>query len=463
MDEPTAIVVLGMHRSGTSALAGVLHQLGADVPDDLMPGDQYNQTGYWESKQIADFNDDLFKCAHWTWDKIDKFPPDWHTRPEAAGFRSRAIELLTQHFSDSRLFVLKDPRISILVPFWTSVLAEMKIRPVFVIIARDPREVAGSLAHRNQFPPEKSHLLWLIHTLEAERATRGQSRCFATYDQLLRDWLGCVECVAKAAELAWPTPMDSAAEKIEAMLSADLRHHRAAADSSATASPWAARAYSAISAASKGNESQLVPTLDEISKSLDAALIAFTPLIGSAPAASENHRHDRLKWELDRVVNRQKESEIERAAIAKIASQSAPRSIVGLDHLVPISPAIRESDGSWHGNAQSSRFLLGISLPPGKARVRATIRSSVWSRATICFDYGQGFVDPESVEVGPLAPGENRIDRVISVYRPALLARFEPLQDPGEFSLLSFVLEPATEVAESRPRSLIARIKAALV
>jgi hypothetical protein len=442
MSEPTAILVLGMHRSGTSALAGVLHLLGAGMPDDLMPGDQYNEKGYWESKEVADFNDEILTSAGSRWDKIAKFPQDWFQKPIAAEFRARAIELLKKHYRSSDLFVLKDPRISLLVPFWISVVEEMGIRPVFAIASRNPREVAASLARRDGFPPEKSELLWLIHLLAAEKSTRGRPRCVVDYEQLLDNWRACAGRIEKILGRPWPVPIESAAGKIDAMLNGDLRHHQAADDEIAKSSPWVSRAFEAIQAAAAGNESQLSQTLDDIDKTFDVALTAFGPLIIRPAEPDKNSQHRLLVLDLERVERENRESAAERAALARIAGGAAGACVVGLDHLVAVSGVSRASDGSWHGKAGSPRFLAAVTLPAGKARIRATIRSSVWSRAVIWLDCGRGFIDCDGVELAPLFPGENRIERVITVYRSASLMRFDPAQNPGEFALLTFVLEP---------------------
>ena len=63
----SAIVILGMHRSGTSALAGVLNMLGCDLPETLMPANAYNEKGYFESNAIRLLNDrvcsiDMHSC-----------------------------------------------------------------------------------------------------------------------------------------------------------------------------------------------------------------------------------------------------------------------------------------------------------------------------------------------------------------------------------------------------------------
>jgi hypothetical protein len=54
-----ALLVLGMHRSGTSAVAGLLVRLGAQPPKTLMEGDADNRKGYWESTALCAFHERL--------------------------------------------------------------------------------------------------------------------------------------------------------------------------------------------------------------------------------------------------------------------------------------------------------------------------------------------------------------------------------------------------------------------
>ncbi|MGA3067284.1 MAG: hypothetical protein ABSF29_10600 [Tepidisphaeraceae bacterium] len=442
MPDRTALIVLGMHRSGTSALAGMLHLLGAGKPADLMPADEFNEKGYWESKEAADFNDEIFKSAGTKWDHIGRFPTEWFKKPQTDDFRRRAAELLHKTFGDSPLFVLKDPRTSLLVPFWQSVLKEMRIRPIFVLTARNPKEVADSLAHRDHFPAPKSMLLWLIHLLEAERSTRGLPRCLVAYDMLLDDWRRCARRVSQAMTSPWPKSIDQAAPEIEALLSKSLRHHRATMDDLAQdpgVVEWVKRAYAEFLTAAEVDQSSLAKTLDEIAASLDDALLAFGPLLSVYPSE---------KARITDSQRSEKRAQAERAAIAKLKQNPPPVAPLGLDQLsqLPGYP----------------RFLALVDMPAGKWRVRATVRSSVWSLAAICLDSGRGFIDCESTELAPIAPGENAIDRVIEVLLPTSMIRLDPIQDPGDFSLIDFSLEPHQPPSDAKPgiRDLWRRLRA---
>lgn len=144
-----AVVVLGMHRSGTSALAGVLNLLGCDAPANQMKPTVDNEKGYFESTSVLTLHNDLLSSAGSSWDDWLPINPGWFKSNRVEEFHDRALELVKGEFGDSRLFVLKDPRICRLVPFWEDVLKESGAAPRYVLTHRNPLEVAASLAKRD--------------------------------------------------------------------------------------------------------------------------------------------------------------------------------------------------------------------------------------------------------------------------------------------------------------------------
>ena len=117
-----ALLVLGMHRSGTSALTRVLGLMGAALPHDPMPPTADNPQGYWESQRIARLNNRLLESAGTDWSNDAAIPPEWFADPCRAGDREEAIALLANEFAAAPSIVLKDPRICRLIPFWKTVL-----------------------------------------------------------------------------------------------------------------------------------------------------------------------------------------------------------------------------------------------------------------------------------------------------------------------------------------------------
>jgi len=277
-----ALVVLGMHRSGTSPLTRVISLLGADLPSQLMsPIPGINETGFWESTGVAALNDEVLASAGSVWDDLSAFPASWLDSDPAQAYRDRAVAILERDFGDSSLLVLKDPRICRLVPFWISVLERFGAEPAFVIACRHPQEVAISLKMRDGFLLNKSCLLWLRHLLEAERGTRSHQRTFVSYRELLRDWRQVAAKISNDLSVTWPRQSPQIAVEIESFLRPDLRHHRFdGKDVDSPAIPDAVRcAYRALEGALEGATDPLPQAFDEIHEQLEAADGLFAPVL----------------------------------------------------------------------------------------------------------------------------------------------------------------------------------------
>ncbi len=221
----TAILVLGMHRSGTSAMAGVLSLLGVELGARLMKAGPDNPKGFWENLDALEINERLLADLDRRWDDFRKMPDGWLQSAPAQEAR-RAIGVLVEaEFSHSRLWAVKDPRLSRCVEVWTKLLVERGIRPTFLLVARHPEEVAASLLRRNDELPSTARLLWLRHIIDAERATRGHTRCLITYESLLADWQGCLENIERELGVVWPHSQGEQAAGIDEFLDNDVRHH----------------------------------------------------------------------------------------------------------------------------------------------------------------------------------------------------------------------------------------------
>lgn len=220
-----AVVVAGMHRSGTSALTRVLASLGCALPKTLMEPNEYNTEGYWESEAVATLNDAVLESAGSTWDDWEPFNTQWYSSPVAETFRDQAQRVLEDEFGDSRLFVLKDPRACRLLPFWTDALAGFGADARVVVPIRNPLEVADSLRERDTIDPSVGLLLWLRNVLEAEAASREVPRAFVRFEDLLRNWQPLAEVMGRDLGLAWPRRSTSANLEIEGGLEPSARHH----------------------------------------------------------------------------------------------------------------------------------------------------------------------------------------------------------------------------------------------
>src|SRR5580700_6228131 len=167
-----AILVAGMHRSGTSSVAGTLVKLGATPPKSLMQPNRFNSRGYWESMAIMALNDEILSAAGSAWDDWRVLNISWNSSLIAKEFEHKAVAELNKEFGNSKLIVIKDPRICRMIPFWSKVLNLSRRDLRVTVPVRSPLEVSRSLLVRDGIPINKCLLLWLRHVLDAEIGTR---------------------------------------------------------------------------------------------------------------------------------------------------------------------------------------------------------------------------------------------------------------------------------------------------
>lgn len=304
-----AILVLGMHRSGTSALTGTLVRLGATVPATPMAADQGNERGYYEFMPFMVLHDQLLASAGSRWDDWRRFDPAWLSSFEAEKFRAEARKLLLDEFGDAKLFVLKDPRACRFIPFWKSVLAEARTALQVVIPLRSPIEVARSLRSRDGMPLTKGLLIWLRHALEAERETRDVPRAIVVMEKFLGDWRGELNRISGEIGLAWPRSTEEAAPEIDAFLSIDLVHQHAAENELPALHSWALSAYTALcTLAHQPGARHARAMLDEIASAFETSCGLFGTLLNETTSdiealrgaeASARQEVDAARQELD--------------------------------------------------------------------------------------------------------------------------------------------------------------------
>jgi hypothetical protein len=273
--ERQCVLVLGMHRSGTSAVARVLSLIGAGLPRHVMAASGSNVAGHWEPKRIVELNERLLLEGDSAWNDWRHFAAESALSPSARKrFRAEIAREIEQEFEGESLFVLKDPRISRITPLYLDALATLNIAVKVVLVSRHPMEVAGSLQARDGMPTSDALLLWLRHDLDAEAATRGADRLVLSYDALMDDPDGAIRRLEDflKPEARDPSRIDVAAAR--ASLRGELRHHLPR-DIACPALPqvaaWASEAFAAFVALEVDpHKEPLERRLDEIRAALDA-------------------------------------------------------------------------------------------------------------------------------------------------------------------------------------------------
>ena len=298
-----AILILGMHRSGTSALAGAATAMGAASPKTLLPASAANPRGYFESEPLVVAHADLLAAAGSSWHDWRQIDPRWMLSQASRRHRSRLTALLSDEFGEAPLFVVKDPRICRFVPMMSSVLAEMGVVPVAFLVMRNPLEVAHSLQRREGFAPAKCLLLWLRHVLDAEYHSRQMRRCFLLYPNFLVDGRAHLGRAAGATGIVWPAQARSDVP-LEQFLTMDLYHERSTLDefrAHAEIGSLVRDTYELLlDIVAKGESPALLDRLDVLRMQFDASCDLFGPVVAADQSAIEQSRREIAETVADR-------------------------------------------------------------------------------------------------------------------------------------------------------------------
>ncbi len=265
--ERIALLVLGVHRSGTSALTRVLSLLGAGLPKELLGPARGNDLGHWESQLLVTLDDEIMAAVGEGWSDPGAIPPAWFGTSQANDFVTRVAEVLDAEYGEARLIVIKDPRICRLAPLYLAALGRLHIAPRVILPLRFPGEVIRSIEVRDEIDPRTTELLWLRHIIEAENHSRACPRVWTDFSGLLTDWRGTVQRIAATLELDWPSPPDSRAAEIEATLAPDMRHFDQG--SAAPVGPLARRIWEAARRGLIGDEAGLRAEFDAVRSMVD--------------------------------------------------------------------------------------------------------------------------------------------------------------------------------------------------
>ena len=208
------LLIVGVGRSGTSIAAKLASDLGLRLPrsSDLMRGNFANPGGYWESESLVGLNDRLllrWNCSWWT-------PPPSITLSKLEALddlKQDAIKVFTATFGTQDGWIWKDPRLTILMPFWEQVLGTNPICFPF----RSPQAVARSLALRDGLTYEQGLAVWERHTRLALEALAGRQVAVADYDSLCTDpdrWQSDLMHFCREVGLAVYEPTESADRQV---------------------------------------------------------------------------------------------------------------------------------------------------------------------------------------------------------------------------------------------------------
>ena len=275
----TALLVLGMHRSGTSALTRVVNLLGVDLGTDLMEAvEGNNDRGFWEHQGVVTRHDRLLADLGMRWDDPRAMPEGWLEHPVTRAARVDLEAILDAEFADATLWGIKDPRMCRLLPLWREMLEARGIQVTVLHMLRHPLEIARSLERRDAMPRGRALMLWLRHQIEALICSAGVGQSWASFDRLMADWRNEMQRVDGDLHLGFADRMDAVASEIDGFLDAGLRHHALDDDILKTEpalAAWIGRVYDAVRLADDGDRDAALVTVREVQDEIDRASYYF--------------------------------------------------------------------------------------------------------------------------------------------------------------------------------------------
>lgn len=218
------ILVLSMHRSGSSALAGVLSKLGINIGGSLIPPAADNPKGFFENRNIVLIHDKLLNSLGSSWNGLNPLPKDWINSGAAKEAQENIIkEIKNEKFLESELWAVKDPRICRLLPLWQNIFKELALVPKYIICYRNPDEVAMSLLNRNRIDRIHSYNLWCNYMADMIRNLDNSLVSLVKFDDLLNNTNQVVKNIGKDLEISWPKCYDES--EIDNFIDSGLRHN----------------------------------------------------------------------------------------------------------------------------------------------------------------------------------------------------------------------------------------------
>lgn len=227
------IIVLGMHRAGTSAITRLINLMGAYLgpEDQMLPATADNPKGYWERIDVLQLHERLLEALDADWYITSAVDPASIPGDALEQFEERARTILRE-MDEHRPWVMKDPRLCLLLPLWRPLLET----PICVHVARHPLATAQSLEKRDRFPLHFGAALWEEYNARALLVSSGLPRFAVCYETLMEQPLATAQALHQSLRACGIQGLRLPDEQaIRDFLASELQHHRARAE---TDSVW---------------------------------------------------------------------------------------------------------------------------------------------------------------------------------------------------------------------------------
>jgi len=151
-----AIIVLGIARSGTSALSGTLAHMGVPFGDKLKPADWQNPKGNYEHKALSQANQRILAAVDSNWSDLRPLPEYWLEKSSVKAEKSTISQIIESEFKTLPIFGIKDLRLVTLLPLYLDIFDKLDITNSILSTVRNKNEVLESIEKSTYFHGEYS-------------------------------------------------------------------------------------------------------------------------------------------------------------------------------------------------------------------------------------------------------------------------------------------------------------------
>jgi hypothetical protein len=220
------VAVVGMHRSGTSLTAEAIRGFDVATGPKLIVADDHNQHGYGEDAVVVQAHNTLLHGLDRGWNTLRgtfPLPADWTQRVGFEATRSELANYLTGEFRrvGGRVWAVKDPRMSILLPLWFRLERDLGFKLVIVFCVRNAGAVANSLEKRDGIPGDLGRLIWLEYNAAIVTHAAPRIQAILDYDT----WFSNPEGNLNLLQNAIGQPLGAGRDQVLRLVNSELRHH----------------------------------------------------------------------------------------------------------------------------------------------------------------------------------------------------------------------------------------------
>jgi hypothetical protein len=273
-EEKNAILIMGMHRSGTSIASAIISAFGFSLGINQLPPNEENEKGFFENSAIVELNDELLRYMNLAWDSIGFTWNVGFSDEEFAGFREKARAILINEFSDCKNIVIKDPRLCYLFEFWQGILVENGYSIRCIVLVRNPLECARSQERRHDKDPDfhvlgkytdQVLLLWYTYLRKALMAIGSEPTIVVSYEGLLTQSAEWIEKLSRFAGVTLTEKQKS--DYVISLIDQNLKHNFAGLKDLQEVEPeggFVSQLFNGLSSLTGSDQSDLATQLDRL-------------------------------------------------------------------------------------------------------------------------------------------------------------------------------------------------------